>query len=84
MKSMLREQTALAEAVTEFIERFHQKFSGIRIRSITPYEDEDFALEIIVPTGMNTGEVEEFSLQECISLEDRYEVYLLTKVSLME
>ena len=84
MKTTLRHQTVLREAVTFYIERLHQKFSGIRVRSISPYEDEDFALEILVPAGINREEVEEFSLQECISLEDRFNVYLLTKVLTMK
>ena len=81
MKTLLGEQTVLAEAVTHFIERLHERFSDIRIRSIAPYEDEEFALEILVPTGVNIEEVEEFSLMECIYLEDHYDVYLLVKVS---
>jgi len=83
MKTLLGEQTVLAEAVTHFIERLHERFSEIRIRSIAPYEDEEFALEILVPTGVNIEEVEEFSLKECIYLEDHYDVYLLVKVSRM-
>jgi len=83
MKTLLGEQTVLAEAVTHFIERLHERFSDIRIRSIAPYEDEEFALEILVPTGVNIEEVEEFSLKECIYLEDHYDVYLLVKVSRM-
>ena len=66
-----------------FIEQLHERFSEIRIRSIAPYEDEEFALEILVPTGVNIEEVEEFSLKECIYLEDHYDVYLLVKVSRM-
>ena len=80
MKTPLREQAALTEAVTHFIERLHERFSGIRIRAIAPYEDEEFALEILVPAGINIYEVEEFSLMECIYLEDHYDVYLLARV----
>ncbi|MBI5193299.1 MAG: hypothetical protein HZA08_07655 [Nitrospirae bacterium] len=80
MKTPLVEQAVLTEAVTYFIERLHEHFSGIRIRTIAPYEDEEFALEILVPTGINIDEVEEFSLRECIYLEDHYDVYLLVRV----
>lgn len=80
MKTSLGEHTVLTEAVTHFIERLHECFSGIRIRSIAPYEDEEFALEILVPAGINIEKVEEFSLRECIYLEDHYDVYLLARV----
>ncbi len=83
MKTLLGEQTVLAEAVTHFIERLHERFSEIRIRSIAPYEDEEFTLEILVPSGINIEEVEEFSLRECINLEDRYDIYLLARVAAM-
>lgn len=83
MKTPLGEQTVLTEAVTNFIERLHERFSDIRIRPIAPYEDEEFTLEILVPAGRNIEEVEEFSLRECIYLEDHYDVYLLVKVSCM-
>jgi len=33
------------------------------------------SVEILVPSGINIEEVEEFSLRECINLEDRYDVY---------
>lgn len=81
MKTPLGEQTVLTEAVTHFIERLHERFSGIRIRAIAPYEDEEFTLEILVTAGMNIDEVEEFSLRECIYLEDHYDVYLLARVA---
>lgn len=83
MITPLGEQTVLAEAVAHFIERLHERFYDIRIRSIAPYEDEEFALEILVPTGINIEEVEEVSLKECIYLEDHYDVYLLVKASHM-
>lgn len=83
MKSPMMEKAVLAQAVTYFIERLHENFSGIQIRSITPYEDEEFTLEILVPPGINIEEVEEFSLRECIYVEDHYNVFLLAKVSLI-
>ena len=83
MKTPLGEQTVLAEAVAYFIERLHEHYSGIRIRAIAPYEDEEFTLEILVPSGINIEEVEEFSLRECINIEDRYNVYLLARVAAM-
>lgn len=81
MKILLGEKTALAEAVTYFIERLHQEFPGITIRSISPYEDEEFTLEILVPRNLNMRQVEDYSLKECIYIEDQYNVFLLTKVS---
>lgn len=83
MKTPLGEQTILTEAVTNFIGRLHERFSDIRIRPIAPYEDEEFALEILVPPAIELEEVEEFSLKECIYIEDHYDVYLLVKVSRM-
>ncbi len=70
----------MAEAVACFIERLHQQYPGLRISPVAPYEDEDFALEVVVPKDRDIEEVEEACHRECIDLEDRYGVYLLAQV----
>ncbi len=37
-------QKSLAEAVTKVVDSLHSKYSGIKIQSISNYEDEDFTL----------------------------------------
>lgn len=84
MKILQKEKTVLTEAVTYFMGQLYEKFPGIQIRSVTPYEDEEFCLEVLVPSKIDTEEVEVYSLKECIYLEDHYDVYILAKVSKLE
>lgn len=80
MKVALQEKSTLAEAVADLIEELHHKFSGIKTQSIIPYEDEDFAIEVTIPTAYNAESVEKECNEKCIELEDKYDVYILAKV----
>jgi hypothetical protein len=77
MKTLLQDRTIIADAVAEFIETIHQKYPGIKTKTLPPIEDEDFAIELAVPQAVSPGEVEAWSHAECIRLEDKYEVYIL-------
>lgn len=80
MKVALQEKFTLAEAVAELIEELHNKFSSIKTRPIIPYEDEDFAIEVIIPKTYKAKSVEKECNIKCIELEDKYDVYILAKV----
>jgi len=84
MRMLLKEQTTLAVAVAEFIEPLHQRFSGLRIHPISLYEDEDFALEVLVPQDKDIEAVDQVCHEECIAIEDRYGVYLLVRATRAE
>ena len=71
MKTLAMGKTLLTDAVAEFIESLHQKFPGIITRKISQIEDEDFAIEVAVPSSYSLEEAEAWSHKECIRLEDK-------------
>ena len=75
-----RDDQRLALAVTRFIEDVHRRFPQARLEPMTPYEDEDFTLAVIVPAGTD----EEAALDQCLAasaiIEDEREVYILPRV----
>lgn len=62
------------------VENLYQKYPGIKTKPIPPIEDEDFTIEIDVPPSLLLEEVETGCHKECISLEDKYNVYILPLV----
>ncbi len=70
----------LAEAVAELVDAFHRLYPGIKIKTISPYEDEDYTLEISIPPNLSIEEVENNCNMECIKIEDRYDLFILPKV----
>lgn len=70
----------LAFAVTRFIEEVHKHVPRARLEPMTPYEDEDFTLAVIVPAGTD----EEAVLDQCLAasamIEDELEIYILPRV----
>lgn len=79
LQTKINERT-LAEAVTKLIDSLHNKYQGIRVRPISNYEDEDFALEVIVPKVLSLDKVEDTCHKECIKVEDAYDMFILPKV----
>jgi len=73
-------QKSLAEAVTKVVDSLHNKYSGIKIESVSKYEDEDFTLEIIIPEDLSFEEVEEVAHTECIKVEDEYNLFIFPKI----
>ncbi len=80
MKTLLKDNVLLADTVAELVENLHQKYPGIRTKPIPQIEDEDFTIEIIAPDSFSLEEVEKTSHEECIRLEDKYDVYVLPLV----
>ena len=72
---------SLAEAVTKFVDALHHIYSGIEIRSIPNYEDEDFTFEITIPKSLSVDEVLETCRKECIKVEDEYDLFILPNVA---
>lgn len=77
MNAVTKDMSSLANAVAEFIENIHQKYPGIKTKTIARIEDEDYTMEIIVPSSFSVEKVEESCHRECISIEDKYEIYIL-------
>lgn len=80
MKAAFQEKISLAEATADLVESLHQKFQDIKTHPVAPYEDEDFAMEVVIPKSYNAEAVEEACNRKCIELEDKYNVYILTRV----
>ncbi|MBU0734544.1 MAG: hypothetical protein KKG10_10385 [Proteobacteria bacterium] len=72
---------SLAEAVTKFVDALHHIYSGIVIRPVPNYEDEDFTFEITIPRSLSIDEVLETCHKECIKVEDEYDVFILPNVA---
>ena len=70
----------LAEAVTKFVDALHHIYSGIEIRPVSNYEDEDFTFEIAIPKSLSIDEVLETCHKECIKVEDDYDLFILANV----
>ena len=70
----------LAEAVTKLVDTLHYKFSGIQIKPIPKYEDEDFTFEMVIPKELALDQVENICHMECIKTEDEYGFFILPKV----
>jgi hypothetical protein len=75
-----RDDQRLAVAVTRFIENVHRRIPQVRIEPMTPYEDEDFTLAVIVPTGTDEEAVLDQCLAASSAAEDEMDLYLLPRV----
>jgi hypothetical protein len=80
--TLYRDDQRLAFAVTRLIEDIHQRVPQAQIEPMTPYEDEDFTLAVIVPVGTD----EEVVLDQCLAasaaIEDEMDLYILPRVRL--
>ncbi len=74
-------EKSLAEAVTKFVDALHHIYSGIEIRSVSNYEDEDFTCEITIPKTLSIDEVLETCHKECIKVEDEYDLFIFPNVT---
>ena len=81
-EALQRQEQRLAIAVTRFIEDVHRRLPQAQLEPMTPYEDEDFTLAVIVPPETN----EEMALEECLAasaiIEDEMEVYILPRIQI--
>jgi hypothetical protein len=72
--------TSLVKAVTQFIDSLHHHYSGLKIRPISNYEDEDLAFEIVIPRKLSVEQVLETCHKECIKAEDEYDLFIFPHV----
>ncbi len=68
------------EDFMKLADSLRKHYSGIRVRSVFPYEDEDFAVEIAIPGFLSKEEILDMSHKECIRIEDEYDVFILPRV----
>jgi len=55
-------------------------YPGISIKPIPSFEDEDFTFEIAVPRDLSIDEVLKACHEECIKVEDEYDLFILPHV----
>ena len=77
-----RDDQRLALAVARFIEDVHQRVPQARLEPMTPYEDEDFTLSVIVPNTVDEEAVLDQCLAASATIEDEMEVYILPRVQI--
>ena len=75
-----RTNQQLALAVTRFIEEVHKQVPQARLEPMTPYEDEDVTLAVIVPAGTDEETVLDQCLAASATIEDEMEIYILPRV----
>ena len=75
-----RDDQQLALAVTRFIEDVHERVPQARLEPMTPYEDEDFTLAVIIPPETDEEDVLDHCLAASATIEDEMEVYILPRV----
>ena len=73
-----RDDQRLAFAVARFIEDVHRRCPHARLEPLTPYEDEDFTLAVIVPVGMNEEAVLDQCLAASSAIEDETDLYIFS------
>ena len=75
-----RNDRRLAFAVTRFIADIHRRIPQARVEPMTPYEDEDFTLVVILPMGTDEEAVLDQCLAASAAIEDEMEIYILPRV----
>ena len=80
MKPPSAKERKLAEAVALFVGRIHHLYPGVRTSPLSRYEDEDFAIEVLIPLDIDKDEARDACLKECIRIEDEHDVYILPRV----
>jgi hypothetical protein len=80
MSMVEKREKSLAEAVAILLEKIHRSFPPVSTRPISPYEDEDFTLEIKILADMDRDQVMDVCLQHAMDVEDAYGFTILTRV----
>ena len=80
MNTQEQKEKSLAEAVAILVEEIHKSFPTVSTRPISPYEDEDFTLEIRIPAGMDREAVMNECIRHALRIEDEFGFAILTRV----
>jgi hypothetical protein len=80
MSAVQPQDKRLAEAVTVLIEAIHREVPAASMRSLAPYDDEDFTLEVRIPAGLDRETVMDFCLRQALAVEDQFGFLILTRV----
>lgn len=80
MSVLEKKERNLAEAVAILVEEIHKSFPAVSTRPIPLYEDEDFTLEVRIPSGMDREEVMNECIRHALRIEDQFGFTILTRV----
>ncbi len=80
MNVVEQKEKSLAEAVAILVEEIHRSFPNVSTRPISPYEDEDFTLEVKIPGELDRETVMNECIRQALRLEDQFGFSILTRV----
>ncbi len=83
MSMVAQREKSLAEAIAILVEEIHKSFPTASTRPIPPYEDEDFTLEVQIPSGLDREHVMNTCIHQALRIEDQFGFAILTRVKEM-
>jgi len=84
MSAVEPREKRLAEAVAVLVEAIHHDVLTVSTRPLAPYDDEDFTLEVRIPTGMDRDAVMDICIRHALAIEDQFGFLILTRVKVVE
>ena len=84
MSAVEPQEKRLAEAVALLVEAIHHDVPTVSTRPLAPYDDEDFTLEVRIPTGMDRDAVMDICIRHALAIEDQFGFLILTRVKVVE
>jgi len=80
MSTVDPQETRLAEAVAILVDAIHHDVPRAMTRPLPPYDDEDFTLEVRIPTGMDRDAVMDLCIRHALAIEEQFGFVILTRV----
>ncbi len=84
MSAVEPREKRLAEAVAVLVEAIHHDVPTVSTRPLDPYVDDDFTLEVRIPTGMDRDAVMDICIRHALAIEDQFGFLILTRVKVAE
>lgn len=84
MSAVDPQEKQLAAAVAILVDAIHHNVPAVSTRPLTPYDDEDFTLEVRIPAGMDRDTVLDLGIRHALAIEDRFGFVILTRVKVAE
>jgi len=84
MSAVEPREKRLAEAVAVLVEAIHHNVPTVSTRPLAPYDDEDFTLEVRIPTGMDRDAVMDICIRHALAIEDQFGFLILTSVKVVQ
>ena len=84
MSAVEPREKRLAEAVAVLVDAIHHDVPTVSTRPLAPYDDEDFTLEVRIPTGMDRDAVMDICIRHALAIEDQFGFLILTRVKVAD